>query len=149
MLIRIADTTDEYVSGELASGSEEEERLKAKDAPSHVSSPWARNENQNLPFVNGTAAFTRKHYFLWFLQYCLFFFSWKYHIAFVCSRISRNIGIISKLRCYLSMQQLKQIYYNLIYPYISYSVVALGSIYKTYKENPSKTKPYSAINILC
>ena len=27
--------------------------------------------------------------------------TWKYHIAFVCSRISRNIGIISKLRRYL------------------------------------------------
>ena len=41
--------------------------------------------------------------------------TWKYHIAFVCSRISRNIGIISKLRYYLSIQQLKQICYNLIY----------------------------------
>ena len=29
--------------------------------------------------------------------------TWKYHIAFVCSRISRNIGIISKLRYYLSI----------------------------------------------
>ena len=44
--------------------------------------------------------------------------TWKYHIAFICSRISRNIGIIAKLRSYLSIQQLKQIYYNLIYPYI-------------------------------
>ena len=26
-------------------------------------------------------------------------FTWKYHIAIVCSRISRNIGIISKLLC--------------------------------------------------
>ena len=56
----------------------------------------------------------------------------KYHIAFVCSRISRNIGIISKLRYYLSIQQLKQIYYNLIYPYISYSILAWGSVYKTH-----------------
>ena len=58
--------------------------------------------------------------------------TWKYHIAFVCSRISRNIGIISKLRYYLSIQQLRQIYYNLIYPYISYSILAWGSIYKTH-----------------
>ena len=73
--------------------------------------------------------------------------TWKYHIAFVCSRISRNIGIISKLRYYLSIQQLKQIYYNLIYPYIPYSILAWGSIQDTYKENPGKTKPYSASNI--
>ena len=73
----------------------------------------------------------------------------KYHIAFVCSRISRNIGIISELRYYLSIQQLKQIYYNLIYPYISYSILAFQCIQDTYKENPSKPKPYSASNIFC
>ena len=58
--------------------------------------------------------------------------SWKYHISFVCSRISRNTGIISKLRYYLSVKQLTQIYYNLIYPYISYGIIAWGSIYKTH-----------------
>ena len=58
--------------------------------------------------------------------------TWKYHIAFICSRISQNIGIISKLRYYLSIQQLKQIYYNLIYPYISYSILAWASVYKTH-----------------
>ena len=58
--------------------------------------------------------------------------TWKYHITFVCSRLSRNIGIISKLRRYLSIQQLKQIYYNLIYPYISYSILAWGSVCKTH-----------------
>ena len=58
--------------------------------------------------------------------------TWKYHIAYICSRISRNTGIISKLRHYLSIQQLKQLYYNLIYPYISYSILAWGSVYKTH-----------------
>ena len=55
--------------------------------------------------------------------------SWKYHISYICSRISRNIGIISKLRHYLSIKQLKQIYYNLIYPYITYAILAWGSTY--------------------
>ena len=38
--------------------------------------------------------------------------TWKYHIAFICSRISRNIGIIAKFWWFffLSIQQLKQIY---------------------------------------
>ena len=58
--------------------------------------------------------------------------SWKYHISFVCSRISRNTGIISKLRYYLSAKQLTQIYYNLIYPYISYGILAWGSVFKTH-----------------
>ena len=43
--------------------------------------------------------------------------------------ISRNIGIISKLRHYLSIKQLRQIYYNLIYPYIAYAILAWGSTY--------------------
>ena len=58
--------------------------------------------------------------------------SWKHHTSFVCSRISRNTGIISKLRYYLSIKQLRQINYNLIYPYISYSILAWGSVYKTH-----------------
>ena len=58
--------------------------------------------------------------------------TWKHHIAFVCLRISRNIGIMS--RYYLSIQQLKQIYYNLIYPYISYSILAWDSVYNTHKK---------------
>ena len=55
--------------------------------------------------------------------------SWKYHISCICSQISRNIGIISELRLYLSIKQLKQIYYNLIYPYIAYAILAWGSTY--------------------
>lgn len=58
--------------------------------------------------------------------------SWKQHISYTCSRIARNTGIISKLRHYLSLQQLKQLYYTLIYPYISYAIVAWGSAYKSH-----------------
>ena len=58
--------------------------------------------------------------------------NWKCHIAFICSRLSRNTGIISKLRHYLSLKQLRQLYYNLIYPYLSYAIIAWGSTYKTH-----------------
>ena len=51
---------------------------------------------------------------------------WKYHISYICSQISR---IISKLTHYLSIKQLKKIYYNLIYPYIAYAILAWGSTY--------------------
>ena len=45
--------------------------------------------------------------------------TWKYHISYVfaLSKLSRNTGVISKLRHYLPLKQLTQIYYNLIYPY--------------------------------
>ena len=57
--------------------------------------------------------------------------SWKYHIAYICSRLARNIGIFYKLRYYMTLAQLKQLYYSLIYSYISYAILAWGSTYKT------------------
>ena len=53
--------------------------------------------------------------------------SWKYHISHICSRIFRNTGIFVKLRHYLPLKQLRQLYYNLTYPYLSYAVLAWGS----------------------
>ena len=73
--------------------------------------------------------------------------SWKYHISYICSRVSRNIGIISKLRHYLSIHQLKQIYYNLIYPYLSYAVIAWGSAYKTHLQK-LQTKQNTVLRLM-
>ena len=56
---------------------------------------------------------------------------WKHHIAYVCSRIARNTGIFTKLRQYMSLAQLKQLYYSLVHPYISYAILAWGSGSKT------------------
>ena len=57
--------------------------------------------------------------------------SWKHHVAYVCSRIAGNTGIFSKLRHYMSLAQLKRLYYSLVYPYISYASLGWGSGYKT------------------
>ena len=57
--------------------------------------------------------------------------NWKQHISFVGSRVARNSGIFFKLRDYLTPLQLRQIYFNLINPYISYAIVAWGSAYKS------------------
>ena len=58
--------------------------------------------------------------------------SFNHHISYICTRIARNNGIMSKLRHYLTLSQMKQMYYSLIYPYISYAILAWGSAYKTY-----------------
>ena len=52
--------------------------------------------------------------------------------TFICSRISRNTGIFYRLRHYLSPLQLRQLYYNLIYPYVLYAITAWGSTYKSH-----------------
>ena len=58
--------------------------------------------------------------------------SWKYHISYISSKISRNTGFFLKLRHYLPIKQLSQLYYNLIYPYLSYATIAWGSACKTH-----------------
>src|SRR6218665_946291 len=46
------------------------------------------------------------------------YLSWKDHIALVCKKVSKNIGIIAKIRYCLSFQNLKNLYYTLIFPYL-------------------------------
>ena len=43
--------------------------------------------------------------------------SFRHHISYVCTRISRNNGILTKLRHFLTLSQMKQLYYNIIFPY--------------------------------
>lgn len=57
--------------------------------------------------------------------------SWEQQIKFVHSKISKNVGIISRLRHYMSLKTLVNIYYSLIYPYLSYGILSWGSTYKT------------------
>ena len=59
-----------------------------------------------------------------------------------------SLILISKLRRYLSIPQLKQLYYNLIYPYLSYAIIALGSAYKnTLDKAAIQTKYSPKINV--
>ena len=50
---------------------------------------------------------------------------------YLCTRISRNTGVVGKLRHCTSLLHLKQLYYNLIYPYISYAITSWGSAFTT------------------
>ena len=74
--------------------------------------------------------------------------SWKYHISYTCSRISSNIGVISKLRHYLSIRQLKQLYYNLICPYLSYAIIAWESAYKTHGLKRLQSKQNTVLRLM-
>ena len=47
------------------------------------------------------------------------------------NKLARNLGILSKLRYDIDLNILKQIYYALIYPYLSYGILAWGCASKT------------------
>ena len=55
--------------------------------------------------------------------------NWKEQVHELCKKISRGIGILSKLRHFVSKRILIQIYYSLIYPYLTYSVIIWGNTY--------------------
>ena len=49
-------------------------------------------------------------------------------IQHVNNRLAKNLGILNKLRYYVSISTLRQLYYNhLIYPYISYGLISWGT----------------------
>ena len=56
---------------------------------------------------------------------------WKYHILHITKKIKRCIGILSKIRFFVSQQVLVQLYYSLIYPFLTYSLTAWGNTYNT------------------
>ena len=57
--------------------------------------------------------------------------NWEQHIKVVHSKVSKNIGIIRKLRYYVNIKTLRDIYYSLIYPYLTYGILSWGRTYKT------------------
>ena len=47
-------------------------------------------------------------------------------------KYQKNTGIINKLRFYVDLNTLKQLYYTLIYPYINYGLMSWGNTYTTH-----------------
>ena len=57
--------------------------------------------------------------------------SWKHHIDNICITISRNIGIINKLKHYIPLNNLLMLYSSLILPYLNYGILAWGNANQT------------------
>ena len=57
------------------------------------------------------------------------YINWDHQINHVKNKIAKNTGIINKLRNYLDIKMLKQLYYALVYPYINYGLISWGNTY--------------------
>ena len=55
--------------------------------------------------------------------------SFKAHIQYLCKKVKRSIGILSKLRHYVTSNVLIQLYYSFIYPYLIYGIPVWGNTY--------------------
>ena len=62
---------------------------------------------------------------------------WDAQLQHINNKITKNIGILFKLRHYVPISTLKQLYYTLIYPYLTYGLMSWGNAYQT-KLNKSK-----------
>jgi len=59
----------------------------------------------------------------------------KEHIELVVGKISRSLGIINKIKFFLTRESLFMLYYSLIFSHIYYCNIIWGSNYKTYLKN--------------
>ena len=57
--------------------------------------------------------------------------SWKHHVSNISKKISRSIGIMYKLRPFLPLNVLKNVYYSFVYSHIVYAIEVWGSALKT------------------
>jgi len=57
--------------------------------------------------------------------------NWKPHVSFISSKIKRNIGIICKARHYVNLDILRNLYYSLIYPYLTYGILSWGHTFQS------------------
>ena len=53
--------------------------------------------------------------------------NWKDHVFELSKKISRGIGILLKLRNFISIHTLKQVYYSIIYSFFTYTVMVWGN----------------------
>ena len=58
--------------------------------------------------------------------------TWKDHIDYVASKISKSIGIIAKLRHFVPRSTTSDIYRSLILPYTSYGIILWGQAARVY-----------------
>lgn len=56
--------------------------------------------------------------------------SWKSHTTQVSKKISRGIGILSKIRYFVHENILIQLYYSLVYPFLIYGLLTWGNTYE-------------------
>ena len=58
--------------------------------------------------------------------------NWKNHLDHICTKVSKNIGIILKARRVFDKHTLLSVYYSLIYPYLTYCIQVWGSTYQSH-----------------
>ena len=59
------------------------------------------------------------------------YLTWKCHLQHITKKIKCSVGILANIRHYVPISILLQLYYTLIYPYLTYAVTTWGNTYPT------------------
>ena len=73
--------------------------------------------------------------------------NWKSHIHHVAGKVKRSIGTLFKIRKFVTPKILLQLYYSLIYPYLTYGLILWGNTYVT-NLNPLVTLQKRVVRII-
>ena len=57
--------------------------------------------------------------------------NWKSQIQYLSKKIKRSIRVLSKIRYYVNINILIQLYYSLIYPFLTYAITIWGNTYES------------------
>ena len=69
--------------------------------------------------------------------------TWKHHIDAISKTISRNIGMLTKLKHYVPGYILYSLYCTLVLPYINYGILIWGNTYKVYLDKNFKLQKWA------
>ena len=69
---------------------------------------------------------------------------WGPQITHINNKLAKNIATITKLRHFVNLHTMKQLYYSFIYPYLTYAITSWGSACKT-RLNRIRTKQNKCI----
>ena len=54
------------------------------------------------------------------------------HIQYICDKISKSIGIMSRIRHYVPLSCLRSLYFSIVHPYFLYCLPVFGATYPTH-----------------
>ena len=61
--------------------------------------------------------------------------SGKFHVDYVASKLSKIVGIIARLRHFVTFYSLPRIYESLMFPFLKYGLIASGQAAQTHLNN--------------
>ena len=58
--------------------------------------------------------------------------NWKPHINHLCLKLSKTVGVLSKIRHFVSIDVLVMLYNAIVYPFLKYGIQAWGLTYPSF-----------------